>query len=321
MSKNRKIKKSPIHPFLEKQGFLILDGALATELEARGADLRHALWSAKILMEQPELIRLVHLDYFRAGADVATTASYQATVPGLCHYGLSRKEACRLLQISVELAQQAREDFITTNESHDRLTPLIAASIGPYGAYLADGSEYRGHYGKTVEQVVDFHRPRLEALLEAGPDLLAFETIPNRLEGEALLQLLADYPEVWAWISFSAKNGAQISEGQFFSDIVALVEDSPQIVAVGINCTAPRHIEPLLQVAVACTEKPLVVYPNSGEGWNAEQKCWLPTLAEKSLMEGAERWYSAGARLIGGCCRTRPADIQRLREKLVTELI
>ena len=238
---------SKFYALLEKQGFIILDGALATELESRGADLKHALWSAKILIEKPELIRSVHLEYFRAGADIATTASYQATIPGLVSYGLAEREARSLLQSSVRLAQQAREEFMDHSESSGRFYPLVAASIGPYGAYLADGSEYRGLYGLSRQALIDFHRPRLEALLEAGPDLLALETIPCQIEAEALLELLSEYPEARAWISFSARNGHEISEGQTFTEGATLAGASSQILAVGINCNqgivpAPRRI-------------------------------------------------------------------------------
>lgn len=312
---------SKFYNLLEKQGFLILDGALATELESRGADLKHVLWSAKILIERPELIRSVHLDYFRAGADVATTASYQATIPGLVKYGLAEGEARSLLQTSVRLAQQAREVFMGSSESEGRFYPLIAASIGPYGAFLADGSEYRGAYGLSRRALIDFHRPRLEALLEAEPDLLALETIPCRVEAEVLLELLSEYPEARAWISFSARNGSEISEGQPFAEVAALADASPQMLAVGINCTAPSYIEPLLLAAGQVTDKPLVAYPNSGEGWDAVRKCWIPGHPSESLSYLGLRWYAAGGRLIGGCCRTTPDDIRQLRQSLTAGLL
>lgn len=316
-SKNPSIKTSPLQPFLDRQGVLILDGALATELEARGADLRHYLWSAKILAERPELIRAVHLNYLRAGADIITTAGYQATIPGLVKYGLTETEARKLLRDSVKLAQAARESFLELPEAEGRLRPLVAASIGPYGAFLADGSEYRGNYGKSAAELIDFHRPRLEALLEEDPELLALETIPCRVESEALLRLLSEYPEARAWISFSARDGEHISEGQRMADMAALVDDSPQILAVGINCTPPRYIESLLRAAASATDKPLIAYPNSGEGWDAGRKCWLPVSGGTSLADGAERWYAAGARILGGCCRTGPGDIRQLVDVLI----
>ena len=308
--------KSILADPIDKQRFLILDGALATELEVRGANLKHPLWSAKILAEQPELIRSVHLDYFVAGADIAITASYQATIPGLKKYGMKEKEASALLQRSVELAQEAREAFLSSPESDGRIRPLVAASVGPYGAYLADGSEYTGNYDLSLEALMDFHRPRLEALIRAKPDLFAFETIPSLLEVEALLKLLRDYPHICAWMSCSCRDGQHICDGTPFKEVVKLVNAHPQIVSVGVNCTAPGFVESLLKIARQYTDKPLVAYPNSGEGWDAKSKCWLPGAEEETLATLSPKWYAAGAKLIGGCCRTSPKDVQMIRKVL-----
>jgi homocysteine S-methyltransferase len=298
---------------LEQQGIIWLDGALATELERRGADLADPLWSSKVLLEQPELIRQVHYDYFVAGADVATTASYQATFEGFAKRGISREQATDLLRLSVQLAREAREQF-WAEQAESALRPLgVAASIGPYGAYLADGSEYRGDYGLSMRQLMDFHRPRMAVLAESGADLLACETIPTLLEAEALIQLLAEFPEQSAWLSFSCGNESQLWHGESFADAVALANQSPQVVAVGINCTAPRLIEPLLRSVGDIARKPLLVYPNSGEQWDAAQRCWLPGTGTTDWTEPVRAWIAAGARLIGGCCRTTPDDIRTMR--------
>src|SRR5436190_82939 len=176
---------NPIENLLQKQPIAILDGALATELEARGCNLNDDLWSARILIEQPELIHQIHLDYFNAGADIAITASYQATIKGFARRGLSKEQSLALMQKSVKIAQEARDEFWSNeNNRIGRVYPLIAASVGPYGAFLADGSEYRGDYNLTEGELIDFHRPRVEALIAAGADLLACETIPCLIEAK-----------------------------------------------------------------------------------------------------------------------------------------
>ena len=252
---------NPFQPFLDQQGVVILDGAMATELETRGADLRDPLWSAKILLEQPDLIYQIHYDYFVAGADVAITSSYQASFPGLAARGLTHTQAADLMRLSVQLASSARSQYNITHQPASQ--PLIAASVGPYGAYLHDGSEYTGNYGLTVAELMEWHRPRLAVLAASGADLLACETIPSLAEAEALARLLAEFPDTQAWLSFSCRDGEQLCHGELFAEGVRLVAASDNIVAVGVNCTAPRHIESLLQHAHGLTTKPLLTYPNS----------------------------------------------------------
>lgn len=304
---------------LQHKNAIILDGALATELERRGANLRDPLWSAKVLLEQPALIRQVHYDYFVAGADVAITASYQASFAGLAARGLSHEQAADLMRLSVQLALEARSHYLADPVVHtvQRTTPLfVAASVGPYGAYLHDGSEYRGDYGLRVEDLMAWHRPRFAVLAHSGADLLACETIPSQVEGEALLRLLTEFPGVNAWLSFSCHDGDHVCHGERFVDCVAMANASPQIVAIGVNCTAPRYVEALIKQAGTVTTKPLLAYPNSGEHWEAINQCWLPGSGVADFAAAAQRWYAAGARLIGGCCRTTPADIAALTRLL-----
>ncbi|MCB0579080.1 MAG: homocysteine S-methyltransferase [Phaeodactylibacter sp.] len=303
---------------LQQQKAIILDGALATGLEARGARLDDALWSAKILLEQPAMIRRLHLDYFRAGADVATTASYQASFEGFRRRGLSHQEARGLMQRSVELAKEARELFWAEPDNRaGRIYPLVAASVGPYGAFLADGSEYEGRYGLSVPQLMDWHRPRLEALLAAGPDLLACETIPCPEEAEALLRLLEEFPEARAWLSFSCRDGRYLSQGEPLREVANMADGAEQVRAVGVNCTPPRYISPLLEEAAAATRKPLVAYPNSGERWDAARRCWIEGERESGFGTLPLEWFARGARLIGGCCRTGTGDVRRMRTVLL----
>jgi homocysteine S-methyltransferase len=304
----------PLQPLLTRKPVVILDGALATELEQRGADLKDPLWSAKILLEEPALIRQLHEDYFTAGADVAITASYQATFPGLAARGLDAEQSAALMRLSVQLATHARTDYCThhADDPTAQRPLLVAASVGPYGAYLHDGSEYRGDYGLTVEELMAWHRPRLAVLATSGADLLACETIPSLAEAEALVRVLAEFPDTAAWLSFSCADGEHVCHGERFVDCVAMAAASPQIVAVGVNCTPPRYIESLLQQATTVTQKPLLTYPNSGEHWDAANQCWLPGSGVADFAAAAQRWHAAGARLIGGCCRTTPADIAAL---------
>jgi len=300
----------PIASILDLYPALVIDGALATELERLGCDLKDDLWSAKILLEQPEIIRQVHLDYFKAGADCAITASYQATIEGFTKRGLTESEAIALIQKSVKLANQARDEFWADESNRaNRSKPFVAASVGPYGAFLADGSEYRGNYGLTEKDLMDFHRPRMKALIEAGADMLACETIPCLIEAQAIVKLLKEFPIITAWISFTAHDEKHISEGQVFADCVRQLEDHPQIAAMGINCTSPKYVSPLIREAKKATEKPILVYPNSGETYDAAKNDWNGEAVFHSFGEQAREWYKAGARLIGGCCRTTPEDI------------
>ncbi|HET9907210.1 MAG TPA: homocysteine S-methyltransferase [Anaerolineales bacterium] len=302
---------NPITSILNQHPALVIDGALATELERRGHNLKDSLWSAKILLEQPEAIKQLHYDYFKAGADCAITASYQATIEGFVKRGLNEKEAIGLIQKSVKLAIEARDEF-WADESHriGRSKPFVAASVGPYGAFLADGSEYRGNYGLTERELMDFHRPRMKALIAAGADMLACETIPSLIEAQALAKLLKEFPNRTAWFSFSARDETHISEGAPFEDCVRELEGNAQVAAIGINCTSPKYIPSLIQEGKKSTAKPILVYPNSGESYNAVNQDWNGDPPHESFGEEAREWYEAGARLIGGCCRTTPEDIQ-----------
>ena len=309
--------RNPIDNFLAQRPVMILDGALATELQLRGADLNDPLWSAKCLIERPELIRAVHLDYFRAGADVATSATYQATFEACARRGIDRLAAAQLMRDAVALAVAAREEFWSdTANRAGRLRPLVAASVGPYGAMLADGSEYRGHYALDDGALADFHRPRLQVLAAAGADLLACETIPCLREALVLAQLLREFPTLSAWMSFSCRNGAQTCEGDSIADCAAQLRGFPQIAAVGVNCTPPQHIASLLRHLRGATDTPLVIYPNSGESYDASSKRWCGEPDALPFAEMARLWHAEGARLIGGCCRTGPLDISGVRQCL-----
>ena len=310
--------QNPIAPFLAQRPVMILDGALATELERRGADLCDPLWSAKLLLDQPSLIRAVHRDYFEAGADVAITATYQATFEAFGARGIEAPQAAQLMRDAVALAASARDEFWNNPHNRaDRLPPLIAASVGPYGAMLGDGSEYRGDYGLSDAQLMSFHRPRLRVLAESDADLLACETIPSLREAMVLARLLQERPNARAWISFACRDGEHTCEGQDVAECVIKLDEFAQIVGVGVNCTRPEYVGSLLRRMRSHTGKPLLAYPNSGEHYDQDAKRWLGHADSASFAQQAHDWYAAGARLIGGCCRTTPPDIRRLREGLL----
>jgi homocysteine S-methyltransferase len=303
--------------FLERQGFLLLDGGLATELESRGENLHDPLWSAKILVAAPEKIADIHYAYFLAGADVAITSSYQATFPGLQAAGLTAQKAESVIRNSVGVALQARDRFWSDPQNRiGRLRPLVAASIGPYGAFLHDGSEYRGDYQVSRQELKAFHTDRFAVLSNSDADLIACETIPTLAEAAVLLELLSEVPNLEAWISFSCRDGAHISDGTEFSTAIAAVVESEAVVAAGLNCTAPRFVNTLLDQARQVTDKPLVAYPNSGELYNAESCDWQSAGEIGMIEQAACGWRDRGALLIGGCCRTTPQTIRGIRTAL-----
>jgi S-methylmethionine-dependent homocysteine/selenocysteine methylase len=292
---------------------ILIDGGLATQLEAQGADLSDRLWSARLLIEEPEAIVDAHLAFYLAGARVATTASYQATFEGFAARGLDHDAAIALLRRSVELAQTARARAL---ESGAEGPLFVAASIGPYGAMLADGSEYRGNDGRSVTELAGFHRERLHVLASTVADVLAVETIPEITEAVAIAGLLGEVPGTAAWISFSCADGARLRSGEPIEAAVEAVRDAPGVVAIGINCTAPEHAEELVARVRATTSLPIVVYPNSGEGWDAVTRTWTGTGAGRVDGEAARRWVAAGATLVGGCCRVSPSQVGAMAEAL-----
>ncbi|WP_244205406.1 homocysteine S-methyltransferase [Streptomyces bobili] len=290
-------------------GAVVLDGGMSNQLESAGHDLSDELWSARLLAERPEAITEAHLAYFEAGANVAITSSYQATFEGFAKRGIDRQEAARLLALSVELAQEAARQ---ARDKGVRQPLWVAASVGPYGAMLADGSEYRGRYGLTVDELERFHRPRLEVLAAAGPDVLALETVPDAEEAEALLRAVRGLG-VPAWLSYSIA-GDRTRAGQPLEEAFAPAAEADEVIAVGVNCCAPEDVEGAVATAARVTGKPVVVYPNSGEAWDAEARAWngRSTFAPEQVLA----WRDSGARLIGGCCRVGPDAVASIARTL-----
>lgn len=315
--------QNPFAPFLRERDVAVLDGGLATALEDRGHRLDTRLWSAKLLVDEPDVIRSVHRAYLQAGADCITTASYQASFPGFTEAGLTDAEAVELFVRSSELALMERDAFVASEKEGAGRRPLVAASVGPFGAHLADGSEYDGRYGVSPAELDRFHRRRFELLASTGVDVMGCETIPSADEAGVLLDIHAGRPNgTWAWISFVCRDGERLCDGAPFEEAVALVDGCERIAAVGVNCTAPRHVPELVARARSVTDLPLIAYPNSGERYDAATGSWRgPANGEgapsiDAWLSGVLRAVDAGATVVGGCCRIGPRAISELRRAL-----
>jgi homocysteine S-methyltransferase len=293
---------------------LVLDGGLATTLEARGHVLDDPLWSAKLLLQAPDEIRAVHRAFLEAGADVIATVSYQASFPGLARRGVDDDAAAELLRLSVRLAREARDAFWSEPSNRvARRRPLVAASVGPYGAFLADGSEYTGDYPVGAEELRAFHRRRWHVLAGAGADLMACETIPSGPEVDVLLELFAETRGRGGWISFSCADGARLADGSAVSTVAARCARVANVGAVGVNCVPPERVPPLLAALARGSTLPRLAYPNSGERWDPVGRRWLETGEGVPWLRAARAWVDAGAAGVGGCCRVGPDAIQALR--------
>lgn len=288
------------------RGTIVLDGGIGTLLESKGHDLGSELWSARLLLENPDVIRSAHRDYFDAGASIGISSSYQVSFEGLARLGVDAAGTRDLLEKSVDLVVEARSEAGLSESA------FVAASVGPYGAMLADGSEYRGDYNRSVRQLREWHRPRLEILAATGADVLAIETIPCLAEVEALLTEVADIGKP-AWLSITAAMG-RLRSGEALADAFALAADVDQVVAVGVNCSDPLDVATVIAEARRVTAKPVVVYPNSGEQWDAKNRSWMGSAGFPSAL--VKEWADAGAAIIGGCCRVGPAEIAGIRAVL-----
>jgi len=286
-----------------------IDGGLSGELEKRGHDLSDKLWSARLLRDAPEAIAQVHQDYVNSGGRVLITASYQASRMGFMATGMTADQADDLMRLSISLAKDVAA------KAPEKV--WVAASVGPYGAVLGGGQEYVGNYGVAHADLVKFHRERIAVLASAKPDLFACETIPDLDEVRALVEVLADYPDIPAWITMSAQDGNSTCAGQGIGHLAELVSKTPSVVAVGVNCTKPEFVTSLLRQLATKTSLPLVVYPNAGRVWDGLNMCWIGEGHDKLPKQIVSEWVKAGAKLIGGCCGLGPDAITRLDSDLV----
>jgi homocysteine S-methyltransferase len=317
------MKRYTLEETLQKAGgVMIIDGSMSTALEEMDCDLNDRLWTAKVLAEQPEKIRTVHYNYFKAGADCGITASYQASFPGLEAAGYTEEQAAGIIHRSVELFHEARDQWL--REGHEeRAVPLCLGACGPYGAYLADGSEYRGRYGVSDEALYAFHQKRAEILWEAGSDLLLFETQPSLhealIEADIAETMKADY-----MVSFSCRDGGHINEGNTIEECAeVLSKDHPHLKMLSVNCTMPEYMAELITRMKKNTPLPIAVYPNSGKIYDPSDKTWKNNKDDTTSFEDyALLWMKTGAKAVGGCCTTTCTHIEqvyRAREKFYQE--
>ena len=293
-----------------KYPFLI-DGGLSNVLEKQGCDLNHKLWTANLLEKNPNAIIQAHLEYLESGAQCITTSSYQASIPGLIEVGYSKDAAEKLIMKSVQLAEQSIYKALDLGIIDYK--PFIAASVGPYGAYLADGSEYRGNYGVSNEILSVFHFERISILDRTNADILACETIPSFQEAKILSDILA-YVDKPAWISFSCRDEQYVNDGSAIKQCVSLFKNHPKVFAIGVNCTHPKYISGIIKCIKAIkSDKKIIVYPNSGEAYNAKSKTWLGLSNPISYVEMTREWINLGADIIGGCCRIGPEHIRSMK--------
>ena len=309
------MRKATIQDVLDKTGIMVIDGSMSAILEELGADNSSSLWTAAALAEQPELVKQVHLEYFRAGADCGITCSYQATIPGLTAHGYSAEEAEKIIADSVKMFFEAREEWWDEEgREADRAYPVCLAGIGPYGAYLADGSEYRGNYGVDDQTLRDFHRRRMEILAEAGADVFLIETQPSLnevlIEADIAEDLGMDY-----WISFSCRDGFHINEGDLIRDCAAkLSKRHPGLRMIGVNCSKPEYIVSLIHELRNATDLPVGVYPNSGFVYDPATKTWVVPEGRPDFRAYALEYMKAGASAVGGCCTTNAYHIRQVAE-------
>ena len=337
---DRMAKRKAFLKIIKEKGSLVLDGAFGTELERHGCDIHDKLWSSKMLIENPDIIKKVHISYLAAGADIIESSGYQATVAGFKSQGFGTEEAIDLVKLSVRLAVQARNEFLEAKatgaltlrgitlgeETPDGVRyfsegalpkPLVAASVGPYGAFLADGSEYRGYPDVQTEYLEVFHIPRLALFCEENPDILSFETIPSYDEAIAIARAMSDpYTSrgIPGWIAFSCKDGHHVSSGETIIKCAEMIDKVRPITGIGVNCTKPEYVESLIKDIRTVTDKPIAVYPNLGESYDSETKTWYGDPA--SFVDYVDVWRNAGADIIGGCCRTTPEIIRDIARKI-----
>ncbi|WP_414043958.1 homocysteine S-methyltransferase [Macrococcus sp. EM39E] len=283
-----------------KQDVTILDGGFGTTVEQFGYDVNHALWSSNLIKEHPEGVYEVHKAFVDNGAEVILTNTYQASVQSFRNIGLSDEEAKGYLEIAVALAKKAANDDV-----------IVAGSLGSYGAMLGNGSEYTGDYNVTEADYIEYHKERLDILIEAGVSVFAFETIPNIEELKAVKTLLVDYPNIEAWISVTLKDSIHLSDGTALLDVIELVNDIPNVYAFGVNCTSVKVIDGAVDVLVEKSEKPIILYPNGGRKYDAVKKAWIDQ-EDASLIEAAVKWKDKGVKIIGGCCQVGPEEIGSL---------
>ncbi|TDM50423.1 homocysteine S-methyltransferase [Macrococcoides goetzii] len=289
-----------------QQDIVILDGGFGTTVEQFGYDVKHELWSSNLLQSNPEAVYIVHQAFVDSGAEIILTNTYQASVQSFLNIGIDRQAARKYLEKAVELATRAADD-----------KAIVAGSLGPYGAMLGNGSEYTGDYKETEEDYIQYHKERLDILIEAGVNVFAFETIPNIEEIKAVKTMLCDYPSIEAWVSVTLKDSDHLSDGTSLEEVIRVVNEIDNVLAFGVNCTSVKVIDGAVDKLIALSDKPLILYPNGGRKYDAVNKIWIDQ-HDASLVEAAVRWKDKGVKIIGGCCQVGPEEISELVRTLRT---
>jgi S-methylmethionine-dependent homocysteine/selenocysteine methylase len=290
------------YPFV-RDPFTVIDGGLSTALELLGADISGPLWTAQTVIDDPALLERAHRSFAEAGADIIATASYQCGTKQFESIGLSAKEARDALASTTTIARRAVEGT----------SVAVAASVGPFGASLANGSEYNGRYGVEWLVVEDYHREKLAILVESGADLIAIETIPLADEALLIAEILEELGAPPAWFSFGFADETQTYGLDAIDKAVLGIAGYADLVAIGMNCTHPRYVDSLLvSMSELVSGIPLIVYPNHGREWDAVARCWIGDSMSISAAETVKRWVDLGARFIGGCCGVDPRGIADL---------
>lgn len=302
-SEEFKMTKTSVEKRLQEK--LVLDGAMGTELEKLGVKTNNSLWSANALIDNPEAIYQVHASYFKAGADIAITDTYQANVAAFAKVGINHEQALDLIKKGVELAKQARDDFNPAG--------LVAGCVGPYGAYLANGSEYTGAYDLSFAEYQKFHQEKIDTLINAGSDLISVDTMPNFAEIKSVVKIINDLPtKIPYWISLSVKDATTLSDGTTLRDVIIWLDKQPGISGIGVNCTKIENITPIVSLIHHLTDLPIVVYPNPGDIYDPQTKTWTSVPHTDTFEREVPQWIAEGANIIGGCCRTTPQDIEQV---------
>lgn len=286
----------------------VIDGAMSTALEELGYNTQSELWTAAAIIDRPDLIYKVHFNYLKAGADLIMTDTYQANIDAFKKLGYSEPESKGFISHAVKIAQQARDDYEKETGKH----AYIIGTVGPYGAYLADGNEYRGDYNLSFDEYKSFYYEKIKLIINAGADVIGIETQPKLSETKAILSIIHTLSPIPVYVSFTLKDATHISEGIKLSRAVANVAIDPYVSAIGVNCTKLEIVESALHIMKKVTKKPLIIYPNTSAKYNIKTKKWTKSSNSKDFKDYIIKWYNAGAQLIGGCCTTLPKEINEI---------
>lgn len=325
--------------FLEKR-HLVLDGALGTQLESiipNDSEIQpknDPLWSTKVLMTQPKLIERIHYQYLQSGSDIIMTSTYQASCAGLIKYANSyTDEVAHVWERSVDMANNAiRRHKLENNTKPIRnRDPIICGSVGPYGAFLANGAEYTGEYGMISNEELEKHHFKLLQFLILHPDvkLIAIETIPNFREFKVLVNLLTKLlslhgPNQKFYLSINVRNESEMCDGTPVEKVMNYLNFKMKtmgilqrnIFAIGYNCVDYHLVTSLIDNLTMFNEFhiPMIVYPNLGYVYSTKHEEYIAYQDTNELELMILDWLKRGVKIIGGCCGSGPQEIEKISE-------